>query len=178
LTGSASYCFPSSDRLQWVCSRLTRETFRDYLLLLMFTGLRRTEAASLKWEHVDFSARTFTVIDPKNGCDHTLPTSDFLHELLSKRRQVAKGLYVFPSRSAIGHITEPRKQILNVCRESGVSFRAHDLRRTFAGIADSLDLPWYAIKKLLNHKTGVDPFPWTVFRLGHKRLSTGPCAGA
>jgi hypothetical protein len=25
---------------------------------------------------------------------------------------------------------------------------------------------------------GVDPFPWTVFRLGHKRLSTGPCAGA
>jgi DNA topoisomerase VI subunit B len=26
--------------------------------------------------------------------------------------------------------------------------------------------------------TGVDPFPWTVCRLGHKRLSTGPSAGA
>jgi len=25
---------------------------------------------------------------------------------------------------------------------------------------------------------GVGPFPWTVLRLGHKRLSTGPCAGA
>src|SRR4051812_48945035 len=30
---------------------------RDYLLLLLFTGLRRQEAASLRWDHIDFAHR-------------------------------------------------------------------------------------------------------------------------
>ena len=33
---------------------------------------------------------------------------------------------------------------------------AHDLRRTFATIAESLDVPSYALKALLNHKSGND----------------------
>ncbi|WP_223800052.1 hypothetical protein [Legionella longbeachae] len=35
---------------------------------------------------------------------------------------------------------------------SGVLFTLHNLRRTFATIADSIDLPAYALKRLLNHK--------------------------
>ena len=35
-------------------------------------------------------------------------------------------------------------------------FCIHDLRRTFATIADSLDIPGYAVKALLNHKGGSD----------------------
>jgi integrase len=37
-----------------------------------------------------------------------------------------------------------------------VPFTLHDLRRTFATIADSLDLSAYALKRLLNHKMGND----------------------
>jgi hypothetical protein len=37
-----------------------------------------------------------------------------------------------------------------------VPFCIHDLRRTFATIADSLDIPGYALKALLNHKGGSD----------------------
>ena len=32
----------------------------------------------------------------------------------------------------------------------------HDLRRTFITIAESLDIPAYALKRLLNHKTAND----------------------
>ncbi len=39
---------------------------------------------------------------------------------------------------------------------SGVPFTLHDLPRTFATIADSLDLPSYALKRLLNHKMNND----------------------
>ncbi|HAU0884427.1 TPA: integrase, partial [Legionella pneumophila] len=39
---------------------------------------------------------------------------------------------------------------------SGVSFTVHDLRRTFATTAESLDLPAYALKRLLNHKMNND----------------------
>ncbi|CDZ77228.1 hypothetical protein BN59_03649 [Legionella massiliensis] len=42
--------------------------------------------------------------------------------------------------------------MLKVVELSGVSFTVHDLRRTFATTAESLDLPAYALKRLLNHK--------------------------
>jgi integrase len=39
---------------------------------------------------------------------------------------------------------------------SEVSFTVHDLRRTFITIAESLDIPAYALKRLLNHKMNSD----------------------
>lgn len=38
---------------------IENETLRDYLLLVLLTGLRREEAATLKWENVDLAAKTF-----------------------------------------------------------------------------------------------------------------------
>lgn len=135
-----------------------RELLRDYLLLILFTGLRRQEAATLTWDRVDLRAKTLTVTDTKNREDHTIPVSDFVFALLARRKsEVAEDdKYVFPGDGRSGHIVEPRKQILRVCRESGVEFRVHDLRRTFATIAESLDIPAYALKRLLNHKTTSD----------------------
>jgi integrase len=47
---------------------------------------------------------------------------------------------------------ESRKQIDKVVARSGIHFTVHDLRRTFITIAESLDIPAYALKQLLNHK--------------------------
>jgi len=47
---------------------------------------------------------------------------------------------------------ESRKQIDKVVASSGIHFTVHDLRRTFITIAESLDIPAYALKRLLNHK--------------------------
>jgi integrase len=43
--------------------------------------------------------------------------------------------------------------MLKVAELSGVPFTIHDLRRTFITIAESLDIPAYALKRLLNHAT-------------------------
>ena len=126
--------------------------WRDYFLLILFTGLRRMEAASLPWKDIDFKARTFTVQDTKNREIHTLPMSDFLYELFLRRKQFKTSEFVFPAPSKTGHIMEPRKAMLKVAELSGVTFTVHDLRRTFATTAESLDLPAYALKRLLNHK--------------------------
>ncbi|MDP3267859.1 MAG: integrase arm-type DNA-binding domain-containing protein [Legionella sp.] len=126
--------------------------WRDYFLLILFTGLRRMEAASLPWKDIDFKARTFTVQDIKNREIHTLPMSDFLYELFLRRRQFKTSEFVFPAPSKTGHIMEPRKAMLKVAELSGVTFTVHDLRRTFATTGESLDLPAYALKRLLNHK--------------------------
>ena len=127
----------------------------DYLLLLILTGLRRSEAAALTWEQVDLKGRTFTLrdTDTKNRETHTLPLSDYLITLLTGRKRVSgDSRYVFPGESKSGHLMEPRPQMRRITARSGVPFVLHDLRRTFATVAESLDIPHYALKRLLNHK--------------------------
>lgn len=131
---------------------IENETLRDYLLLILLTGLRREEAAILKWEHVDLLAKTFTVVKTKNNEPHTLPLSDFLNYLFICRHQKKVNDYVFPGTGAAGHIIEPRKQMAHVTKASGIHFTVHDLRRTFITIAESLDISAYALKRLMNHK--------------------------
>jgi integrase len=133
-----------------------RETIRDYLLLVLFTGLRKEEAARLTWSNVDFRAKTLTVTDTKNHQDHTLPLSDFLFDLLQRRKPEAVNEYVFPGANGVGRIIEQRKQMDRVTQESGVNFTIHDLRRTFITLAESLDISAYALKSLLNHKMSND----------------------
>lgn len=142
----------------WYHSTLQIENpiHRDYLLLILFTGLRKNEAAQLKWENIDLKARTLTVIDPKNHMDHVLPLSDFLYELLLKHSQTSHNEFVFPGTGKSGHIIEPRKQMAKVTENSGVDFMVHDLRRTFITAAESLDISAYALKRLLNHKMSND----------------------
>lgn len=132
---------------------------RDYVLLLLFTGLRRQEGAQLTWDDIDFKGRTLTIEDTKNREPHTLPLSNFLLKLLKGRLKIrdTENPYVFPgSGGKYQYIIEPRAQIEKVIMASGVQFTLHDLRRTFISIAESLDIPYYALKRLVNHKMGND----------------------
>src|SRR5574340_188097 len=128
----------------------------DYLLCLLFTGLRRQEAAQLQWEQVDLAHRTLTIPDTKNSQPLTLPLSDFLVALFQERKEGATGRYVFPGSGRDGYLIEPRKQMTQVMITSGVKFTIHDLRRTFITVAESLDISAYALKRLVNHKMNND----------------------
>lgn len=130
--------------------------WQDYFLLVILTGMRRNEINSLAWKNVDFTAKTFTLRDTKNRDDHTIAMSDFIHDIFLRRRTASDGDYVFPSNSKSGHIVEPRKAMLKVAELSGVSFTIHDGRRTFITIAESLDIPAYALKRLMNHRMNND----------------------
>ena len=136
--------------------KLTNETLRDYLLFIIFTGLRRQEAAKIKWNDIDLKAKTLTITDTKNHQQHTLPLSDFLYELLERRKTKAINDYVFNGSGQGGYIVEPRVQMAKITKATGINFTVHDLRRTFITIAESLDISVYALKKLLNHKMSSD----------------------
>jgi integrase len=130
---------------------------RDYFLLLLFTGLRRQEAIELTWDRVDFKAKTITINDTKNHQAHVLPMSDFLLSLFKNRKaENIDSLFVFPGNGKTGYNVEPRKVMKKIIAQSGVIFTLHDLRRTFITVAESLDIPAYALKRLLNHKMTQD----------------------
>jgi integrase len=137
---------------------LENKVASDYVKLLLFTGLRRTEAASLKWSDVDFKAETFTIPGErvKNGKTLTLPMNDLVSGLLIARRAIGKTEYVFPANSESGHIEEPGGAFDEIEEATGIKVSAHDLRRTFLTIAESLDISPLAIKTLVNHSPGRD----------------------
>lgn len=128
----------------------------DYLLFLLFTGLRRQEAATLKWSDIDFSGLSFTIRDTKNRQPLTLPLTDFLYKLLQHRQAAASSDYVFGGNGKSGYLVEPRNQVQKVIEASEVSFTLHDLRRSYITIAESIDISAYAIKRLVNHKMSND----------------------
>jgi integrase len=128
----------------------------DWLQLTILTGLRRGEGLSLKWSDVDLGNKTLTLHDTKNGEDHTLPLSDYVHGILEQRSKASVGEFVFRSYGREGFMVDSRKALEAVIAESGVHFTPHDLRRTFITIAESLDIPAYALKRLLNHKMRQD----------------------
>ncbi|MDD5033156.1 MAG: integrase family protein [Methylococcaceae bacterium] len=128
---------------------------RDYFKLLVLTGLRRNEALFLLWENVDLMSRSITIKNPKNHRDLNLPLSDYLFELLNRRKASAVSGYVFASIDG-KLVVDTRWNQKAITRASGVSFSPHDCRRTFATIAESLDIPAYALKRLLNHASGDD----------------------
>jgi integrase len=129
------------------------ETVRDYFFMIIFTGLRREEAARLEWTAVDMKSQTLSVPDTKNREPHVLPIPDFLFQLLA-RRYLKRGhdKYVFPGSGKTGHIADTRRQLVRAREMSGINFTLHDLRRTFITVAESLDISAYALKQLMNHK--------------------------
>lgn len=130
---------------------------RDFLLMALFTGMRRGELMRLRWENVDLAARTLHLPTTKNGDPLNLPLAPYLCDVLTARKeQAGKSPFVFPGPGKEGHLVETKKFLLRVSTGAGVSFTLHDLRRTFITIAESLDVPYYALKRLLNHRANGD----------------------
>ena len=139
---------------EWLDSN-SAELIRDYLLLILFTGLRRREATQLRWDWIDIDEKVLTIPETKNGHSHTLPITNFLLDILQERSSNESD-FVFPGNGKSGHFEEPKKLIAKIREKSGVDFTLHDLRRTFITIAESLNIRDYTLKRLLNHRSGGD----------------------
>ena len=130
---------------------------KDFLLVALFTAMRRNEVAQLRWTHIDLENRKLHIPNTKNGDPLELPLSDFLIELFQRRRAESDSdTWVFPGTGRTGHVVEVKSFVGRVVEASGVEFTMHDLRRTFITIAESLDIPHYALKRLLNHRSNGD----------------------
>lgn len=129
---------------------VSNTAYRDCFILMLLTGLRKSEAASLDWHNVDFGAKQLTVVDTKNGRKHSLPFTTYIKKMLEDRLVNKQSDYVFPGYGGADHIKDVRYYQEQITEESGVSFTPHTLRRTFATTAGRL-VPSYMVKALLNH---------------------------
>jgi integrase len=138
---------------------LEHPVFRDYLKLLLFTGLRREkEAASLTWkEMIDFTNRVIRVpgAKTKNEQPLDLPMTSFVRDLLIARRSLGDSHWVFPS-GRNGPIGDPTPHFKAIAEASRVAVSVDDLRGTYITIAESCDISPLALKALVKHTLGSD----------------------
>jgi integrase len=125
--------------------------------LLLFTGCRKGEILSLRWENVQEN-RLFLPVT-KNGKSRSVllnaKAREVLESLRSQRKEGATDTdFVFPSRYGAreGHLEDLRRAFDKVCEAAGIDgMRVHDLRHSFATIAVMSGASLYDVQKLLGH---------------------------
>jgi len=126
---------------------------RDAILLLMFSGMRRGECLSLRWDDVDLKERMIRLpaTVTKNKKPAALPMSGFVFDLLVARRALGKDKFIFPGPGKAGYISDLQSAFGEIEQQTGVKISAHDLRRGFVTTAESIGVSIGVIKQLVNH---------------------------
>jgi integrase len=131
---------------------------RDLFVWLLFTGCRREESTTMRWEHVDLDAGT--VHFPKTKTEaFTLPLSGYLTDLLKARRacEATRAVFgkdcpwVFPAHGKTGHISEP-KLTRQETKLFATPWSPHTLRHTWITISENkIAMPASHSRLLVNH---------------------------
>jgi integrase len=145
-------------RFHQAIMELPNPVHRDFLRLLLFTGLRRSEAAGLTWDDVDLHEKVLRVpaIRTKAGRKLDLPMTDIVFDIFLERQRLGRERFVFPSNSSVKHMTDAQHPLTLVGIATGIRVSAHDLRRGYLTVAESTDISPLALRALANHSLGGD----------------------
>ena len=127
---------------------------RHFILLLLFTGQRKSNILALRWENINFYNNILYLPDTKNNQPQQIPLTE---QAISVLRDIGihdKG-WVFPSRnSKSGHLENPKKFWQNLLKKAGIeNLRMHDLRRTLGSYQAIIGSSMNIISKSLGHKS-------------------------
>lgn len=122
------------------------EKIRDFVRLSLFTGQRRSNVLSMRWDDVNLERAVWSIPRQKGGKPHEVPLPQPALEIL-RRRLVGRATsgpanpddpdkrlpseFVFPGLHGEGHLKEPMRQWRSILENAGIdNLRIHDLRRS------------------------------------------------
>jgi integrase len=130
--------------------KINNPIISGYLQILLLTGARRNELATMKWTDVDLQWHTANIRDKVEGV-RKIPITPYVKQLLT--RLPKKGEYVFHSTAKSGYLTEPRKAHQMVISEQGLpQLSIHGLRRSFGTLAEWVECPTGISAQIMGHK--------------------------
>jgi integrase len=119
--------------------------------LLIFTGCRRGEILTLRWEHVDFEKECLRLPDSKTGA-RTIHLNAPALEILSVVEHQDGNPYVIVGGKPGAHLVNLRKPWQRIRAQAELEdVRLHDLRHSFASVAVGLGESLHMTGKLLGH---------------------------
>ncbi len=136
-------------------SQLTEPTTRDFFLMCLYTGARKSNVLSMRWDEINLERREWRIPMTKNGTSQVLPLVDIAMALLQERRSTSDSDWVFPSElNATGHLVEPKSSWESVRKATGMTdLRMHDLRRSLGSWQARTGASLVIIGKTLNHQS-------------------------
>ena len=128
---------------------------RYAILMLIYTGARKNNVLTMKWEDIDLDAKIWKIPETKTAKNTTLALVEPAMALLNDLKVNATSKYVFPSSSSkTGHIVDIKKVWETILKRCNIkNLRIHDLRHTLATylIANGADA--FMVKRALSHKS-------------------------
>ncbi|AVR87518.1 Mobile element protein [Thauera aromatica K172] len=134
---------------------------RDFILLALLTGARRANLCAMHWRELDLSSGVWRIPRTKNDEPQNVTLCPEAVAILEARKDSTGGGFVFPSKSASGHMVEPQKAVIRVMARAEIPYgrdvpngvTLHDLRRTLGSWQARTGASLAIIGKSLNHKS-------------------------
>jgi integrase len=107
--------FVTAEELPHVLGAIMESTQRDFFLLALLTGARRSNIQSMAWRDLDLEGGVWRIPTTKNGDPQVVPLGLEAVTVLSARKELSeqakradRSVYVFPGAGASGHLVEPK----------------------------------------------------------------------
>ncbi|AMK78908.1 MULTISPECIES: tyrosine-type recombinase/integrase [Methylomonas] len=131
---------------------LSNPIISAYLQGLLLTGARREELAELKWTDVNFKIGGMWVKDKVEDEGRMIPLTPHVSSLITALPR--RNQWVFSSPTAAdGKLAEPRIAHNRALDAAGLEHvTLHGLRRTFASLAEWVEMPVGVVAQIMGHK--------------------------
>ncbi len=128
----------------------------DFVNLSLWTGARKSDVLSMRWENIALADNRWDLPDPKNRTPYAVPlTPEAITILKNRLRQRAdEDPWVFPGVGKSGHIVDLKKRWRELLNRANIpDLRQHDLRRTQGSWQAAQGASLQIIGKSLGHKS-------------------------
>lgn len=131
----------------------TNDNVRDYFLVSLLTGARRSNVLAMRWNEINFNEKIWRIPRTKNDDPQNVTLTDEALKILKVRKKAAEARaeFVFPGDGESGHLVEPKKgwkrifdrdefsQLTQMISEAGGSFKPLRDKKTGKDIYESMD---------------------------------------
>lgn len=144
-------------RAVWEAAGQMGFPFGPFTQILILTGQRRDEVASMTWSEVDLDGAVWTIPGQrtKNGRPHVVHLSAAAREIIDTipRLDGTALLFTTNGKRSISGFSKGKKRLDDLCGVRDWTY--HDIRRTFATrLTESMGFTPVVVDRILNHVEG------------------------
>jgi integrase len=131
-------------------------SMRDFFALSLFTGARRSNVQSMRWDEINWNRQEWIIPAEKAKSNEELVVAlvPAAIDILARRKESSLSDWIFPSTGKTGHLVEPKSAWKRILRRAELSdVRIHDLRRTLGSWQAALGTSLQIIGRSLGHES-------------------------
>lgn len=114
--------FALPDELPQLFNAIAQSPQRDFFLMALLTGARRSNVQAMAWRDIDLDRALWRIGKTKNGTPQNVPlTTEAVAVLRARKEVVSDSPFVFPGTGKTGHLMEPKKAWDTIKRAASLS---------------------------------------------------------